>query len=207
MVNCKPAVSVLICICLLVGLMGSWSSPASATPTLHPEAGQDGGLILTDEMSDFSQAYAVHQVDVGNVTEATYVNFEDDASYLVSSGSDPYVVYKKKDMKSVHLVLYAAPSAALPELNFLRSSDGTTYHEMETEMLDEGSRDGSWRRIVYFDYNLASTDYLKVSWAGDQDIVLSKIRIGYTGGAASEEGKPDPRFQLYIGRKVHGSRA
>jgi hypothetical protein len=73
MVNWKPAVSVLICICLLVGLMGSWATPVTATPALHPEAGQDGGLILTDEMSDFSQTYAVHQVNVGNVTEAKYI--------------------------------------------------------------------------------------------------------------------------------------
>lgn len=186
--NGKSVISALLCFCLLAGLIGQLTPPAAAAQALQPAlAEQDGGLILTDEMADFSQAYATHHIGVGSVTESVYTQLEGDFTYWRSSGSDPYVVYRKKDIRSMHLVLYAAPDAELPELELLRSEDGTAYSAVAAETWDEGSRNGSWRRIVYSATGLASTDYLKLAWQNTANAVLTKVRIGYTGGAALED--------------------
>lgn len=186
----KSMRNTMVCLALLGllnGLIGGLPAPFrlwTAAPAYADGSAADGGLIVTDELGDFSQTYAHSQMNVGAVTADTYARLEQDDTYWISTGSEPEAIYQKKDIRSFLMVVYVEPSAPLPTVQFRQSSDGSVYQTIAAERMDEGTRDGSWRRLVYSAYGLSGADYLSVSWTGSPDVAVSKLRFAYTGGAA-----------------------
>ncbi|MGI2294079.1 DNRLRE domain-containing protein [Paenibacillus sp. GXUN7292] len=196
--ECAILLLVMLCVSSNLTLQPSTDNVAAA----YPLNADDGGLILQDELNDLTKLHSFSDIMVKDASDPGSSYVENDTFFVSDNGPSPHMIYKVNDIKSFILVAYTDPSMPLPAVHFEVSKDQFNYTSVTPALINEGVRDGSWNRLVFEQQGLQDANYLKISWtAGASPVYISKIRLGYTGGA----GFTDTGFETTLSTELFES--